>query len=274
MDFLIIDESKCKKDGICAKECPMLVIQIKDDESYPELVPGGEKTCLKCGHCVVVCPHGALSHKHVPIEDCRPIDKSLTINEDQAVQFLRSRRSIRLYKDKPVEMDKIQRLIEIGRYAPTGGNIQMLEWLVFNDKAKVSEIVGMMVDWMRREEPQPKSFPYASNIPMIVAGWDAGYDAVLREAPALVIASAPKKVTNGMVDVTLALSYFELAATTMGLGTCWAGLLQSAFFAWPQLKEAVGIPEEHTHHYPMMLGYPAYDYHLLPERKPPKITWR
>ena len=274
MGFLIVDESKCNKDGICVEECPMAIIQLKNDESYPELVPGGEQICLKCGHCVVVCPQGSLSHIHIPIENCRPIEKGLIINEDQAVQFLRSRRSIRMYKDKPLEKEKIQRLIETARYAPTGGNIQLVEWLVFNDKAKVSEIVGMMVDWMRREKPQPKSFPYASNIPLTVAACDAGYDAILREAPALVIASTHKKANNGMVDLTLALSYLELAATTMGLGTCWAGLLQSAFFAWPPLKEAVGIPKEHTHHYPMMLGYPKLSYHRLPERKPPKITWR
>jgi nitroreductase len=41
----------------------------------------------------------------------------------------------------------------------------------------------------------------------------------------LVVASAPKEATNGMVDVTLALSYLDLLAPTMGLGTCWAGLL-------------------------------------------------
>jgi len=48
---------------------------------------------------------------------------------------------------------------------------------------------------------------------------------------------------NGMVDVTLALSYLELGATGLGLGTCWAGLVQGAVFSLPQLKKELGIPE-------------------------------
>ncbi|NQU15958.1 MAG: 4Fe-4S binding protein [Desulfobacteraceae bacterium] len=35
MGLLIIDENKCKKDGICASECPMAIIKLKDDESFP-----------------------------------------------------------------------------------------------------------------------------------------------------------------------------------------------------------------------------------------------
>ena len=60
---------------------------------------------------------------------------------------------------------------------------------------------------------------------MMVAGWDAGFDTVLRDAPVIVVASAPKEAMNGLGDVTLALSYLDLMAPTMGLGTCWAGLL-------------------------------------------------
>ena len=274
MGLLSVDESKCKKDGICARECPMAIIKLKDNESYPELVPSGEQFCLICGHCIVVCPHGALDHAMVPMEECPPIKKELVIREEQAVQFLRSRRSIRLFKDKPVEKEKIQRLIEIGRYAPTGSNSQMVEWLVLTDPAEIKEMARLTVDWMRAEIQKDPQSPPAPYMPLIVAGWDAGYDAVLRGAPALIVASAPKETGNGMVDLTLALSYLELAAPTLGIGTCWAGLLQGALLAHPPLKESLGIPEGNPHHYPMMIGYPKAKYFRLPERKQPKITWK
>ncbi len=141
----------------------------------------------------------------------------LKINRGQAVQFLRSRRSVRLYKDKPVEKEKTQEFI--------------------------------------------------------VTAWDKGMDRVLRDAPVLVVAHAPKEALNGMVDLTLALSYFELAAPPYGLGTCWAGLLQGALLSRPEIKELLGLPEKHPHHYPMMLGYAKPKYYRLPERKPPKIVW-
>ena len=274
MGLLIVDESKCKKDGICARECPMAIIKLKDKENHPELVPGGEQFCLICGHCLAVCPHGALNHALIPLEDCPPIRRDLAVSEAQAVQFLRSRRSIRFFKDKPVEKEKIQRLIEIGRYAPTGSNSQMVEWLVLTDPGKIKEMARLTVDWMRaliQKNPQGPPAPY---MPLLVAAWDAGYDAVLRGAPALVVASAPKEAGNGMVDLTLALSYLELAAPTTGIGTCWAGLLQGALLAHLPLKNALGIPAGHSHHYPMMLGYSKAKYFRLPERKPPKITWK
>ena len=274
MGFLIVDESKCQKDGICARECPMAIIRLDEPEGYPGLIPGTEPFCIRCGHCLAVCPHGALSHAEISVDACTPLDKALSISEEQAVQFLRARRSIRFFKDRPVEKETIRKLVEIARYAPTAGNTQLVEWTVFTDKDTIKALAGLTVDWMRsvlQKDPQPAFAPY---LPMIVAAWDVGYDVVLRDAPALIVASAPKQDTSGMVDVTLALSYLELAATAMGLGTCWAGLVQGALLSSPQLKKEMGIPENHPHHYPMMLGYPKPKYFRLPERRAPKITWR
>jgi nitroreductase/NAD-dependent dihydropyrimidine dehydrogenase PreA subunit len=274
MGLLKVDESKCKKDGICAKECPTAVIRLQEPEGYPGLIPGGEQFCIVCGHCVAVCPHGALSHAHVPLDDCPPIQKDRMISEEQAIQFLRSRRSIRFFKDQPVEKKTVQGLIEVARYAPSASNAQAVEWLVFTDPAKIKELARLTVDWLRlvlQSNPLPAQAAY---MPLIVSAWDAGFDVVLRDAPALIVASAPKSDVNGLVDVTLALSYLELAATAGGLGTCWAGLVQGALLSSPQLKKEMGLPENHPHHYPMMLGYPKPKYFRLPERKTPKITWR
>ena len=132
----------------------------------------------------------------------------------------------------------------------------------------------MTVDFLRSQIKKDPESHKASYTPLVVAAYDAGYDAVLRNAPAMVVASASKAAGNGMVDLTLALSYLELVAPTMGLGTCWAGLLQGVLLSWSPLKEALGIPENHRFHYPMMLGYPKFKYQRLPERKMPKITWQ
>ena len=119
----------------------------------------------------------------------------------------------------------------------------------------------------------PRAAAAQPYLPRVVASWDEGRDSVLRDAPVLVLASAPKEAFNGLVDLTLALSYLDLLAPTLGLGTCWAGLLQGALLANPELKAAVGMPVEHLHHYPIMLGYPDVKYYRLPERKAPKITF-
>lgn len=272
MAFLVVDEKKCKKDGICVTECHGAITK-SPDSGLPEIMPEKEVWCVQCGHCVSACPHGALSHKNVRIENSPEIKEELRINEKQAEQFLRSRRSIRRYQAKPVEKSKIQQLIEVARCAPTAGNSQMVEWLVLTDAAHIRKIAGLTIEWLRQIVKDPRVAAASPYLPLIVAGWDGGFDTVLRKAPVVVIASAPKEAMNGMVDVTLALSYLDLMAPAMGLGTCWAGLLQGAMLSSPSIKEAVGVPANHPHHYPIMLGYPEAKYYRVPERKAPKIVF-
>ena len=274
MGLLVIDQSKCKRDGFCVRECPAVIIRLPEgDEGYPEVVAGGELACIRCGHCVAVCPHSALSHADVGIESSPEIREALNITEAQAEQFLRSRRSVRVFKDKAVEKERIQRLIEAARYAPTGGNTQSIEWLAITDKSRLKKIAGLTVDWVRQIVKDPGVIASAPYLPMVVAAWDAGYDSVLRNAPAVVVASAPGVIMTGQVDVTIAMAYLDLMAPAMGLGTCWAGLLQGALSGSPALKAEVGIPADHPHHYPMMLGYNNAKYYRVPERKAPKIVF-
>lgn len=273
MALLIIDKNKCEKDGVCARECPAAVIRLSAGEGYPEIVRGGEMVCNRCGHCVAACPHGALSHTEVPIEASPEILEKLRIDAAQAEQFLRTRRSVRVFKDLPVEKEKIQKLIEVARYAPTGGNSQMIEWTVITDKARIKKISGRTVEYMRDIVKDPAVVAAGPYLPMIVAAWDAGYDSILRNAPAVVVASAPEAAVTGQTDLTIALAYLELMAPAVGLGACWAGLVQGALAGSSALKSVVGIPLEYPHHYPMMLGYNDTKYFRMPERKAPKVVF-
>ncbi|MBW1951284.1 MAG: nitroreductase family protein [Deltaproteobacteria bacterium] len=274
MTLIMVDQDKCKKDGICARDCPTGIIKFRDDGSFPELVQGGERFCLRCGHCVAVCPHGAFDHAEIPRDVCPAIVKENEVSLDQAVQFLRSRRSIRRYKERVVEREKIERLIEIARYAPTGGNAQHVQWTVVTDPSRLKRIAETSVDFLRHRLKTRGERGVPPYFPLVVAAWDAGFDTVIRNAPVLLAASAPAEADDGLVDVAIALSYLELAALPMGLGTCWAGLVQAALLHWEPTKEALGLPKGHGNHYPMMLGYPVFPYHRLPERKAPVIHWK
>ncbi len=274
MTLITIDQDKCKRDGLCAADCPARIIRFEGKDSCPELLPNGEAVCLRCGHCVAVCPHGALDHVDVPLAECLTIDKALSLTKAQMEQFLRSRRSVRQFKKSQVPRETLQQLIEIARNAPTASNAQLVEWVVINDRDQVKHLAGQVIGWMRDKlsaDPQARAMPY---LPRLIKGWEAGADVILRDAPCLVVAMAPEHDNHGMVNLTLALSYLELAAPVFKLGTCWAGLLQGAIKADPALKQAVGIPASRPHHYPMMIGNAKVRYQRLPVRKKPRIDWK
>lgn len=274
MKLLVVDESRCKKDGICADVCPSRIIIFKGKEGFPEIPSKLEGGCIRCGHCVSVCPYGALSHRDMSVESCPPIDPALALNEAQAEQFLRSRRSIRLFKDQAVEREKIQRLIDIARYAPTAGNLQRLEWMVVRDRELITQTADLTAAYLKQViETRPKG-SYPVYYPAMVSGHRAGKDPIMRQAPVLLIASNPPAASNGMVDISLALEYLELMAPILGLGTCWAGLVGTALMQESKVKELLGLPEEHTFFYSMLLGYPRYRYQRMPQRRPPRIDWR
>ena len=73
---------------------------------------------------------------------------------------------------------------------------------------------------------------------------------------------------------TIALTYLELAATSMGLGTCWAGYFNVTATSFPPMQEALALPPGHQAFGSMMVGYPKFSYHRLPLRNPPAISWR
>ena len=273
MAFITIDETKCKQDGICAAECPRGVIR-QEKDSCPTIDPADEAYCMSCGHCVAVCPHGALSLAAVDINDCPEIRGDLVLTEDQAEQFLRSRRSIRLYKDKPMDRDLLRGLIKTASYAPTASNGQNVQWTIHQGRETLEKFSKATIEWMERTIAAQPDSPAAGYFRPVVSRWAEGYDGILRSANTLVTASAPTANANGLVDCSIALSYLELAALPQGVGTCWAGLLRGAMLATPELVQAMGLPKGHTWFYPMMIGYPKFKYHRLPERKDPVVNWR
>jgi nitroreductase/NAD-dependent dihydropyrimidine dehydrogenase PreA subunit len=274
MAFLTIDETKCQQDGICAAECPRGIITGGDNGSFPQVAEAAEAYCMTCGHCVAVCPHGALSVAGVNIEDCPAINREWGLSFEQAEQFLRSRRSIRLFKDRALDRKTLEQLIATARYAPTASNAQNLRWTVIEGRDRLEPLSQATISWMERViDVQPGS-PAADYFRPIVVRWGQGYDGILRTAQTLIVPSAPEENANGLVDLSIALSYLELAALPLGVGTCWAGLLRAAMLASPGLVASMGIPEGHAWYYPMMIGYPKFKYHRLPERKPPLIHWK
>ena len=273
MNLFEVNTQTCNRDGICAAICPTSIIEMQKGE-YPVPTAEAEELCIRCGHCVAVCPTASFSHRVMSMEKCPPIQKELHLSTAQCEQFLRARRSIRIYKEQSVPKDKLLKLIELARYAPTGHNSMSVEWLVLGNRDELKHLAGITVEWMRWM--LDNMFEIASSLHMdrTIRRWEEGKDVILRDAPVVIVAHAAKDDLMAPTSSTIALSYLELAATSMGLGCCWAGYFHAAATTFPPMMEALPLPEGHQCMGSMMVGYPKLNYHRLPTRKPPKITWR
>ena len=271
MNLFEVNEETCMQDGICAEVCPVRVIAFENG-AYPRPVADAEDLCLRCGHCVAVCPTGSLRHCAILPEHCPPVDQELGISAEAAAQFLRGRRSIRVYKNRVVPQEDLQRLIELARYAPSGHNSQGASWIVLG-KSNLHSLAGTVVDWMRWVIAHKPDLAASMHLERTVQRWEDGEDVVLRNAPAVIIAHAPADDRFAPSTCTLALSYLDLAATALGLGTCWAGYFTAAA-TFPPMKAALDLPAGHQVFGSMMVGYPAFSYQRLPSRKTPEILWR
>ena len=274
MSLFKIDQKKCKRDGICAAECPAQIIVHADKKSFPSLLENGEEFCINCGHCVTVCPYGALTLSTMPLVECPPIQKNLLPDADSLKELLHARRSIRQYKGKVVSHKLLMELIDTARYAPTGSNKQQVYWTVFQNPEEVHKLAEMVIDFMKIMLPLTTDEALVRRFQRIVDAWDNGRDRILRGAPHLIMVHSPADLPFTAEDCTIALTYLELYAHAKGLGTCWSGYFTSVANLHKPLIETLDLPAGHKCFGAVMLGYPQYSYHRIPKRNEPLITWR
>ena len=269
-----VDPEKCKRDGICVEACGRRLIEMGEADSVPTRMADVEELCINCGHCVAACPSGALVLDTMRPEDCTQIRSELLIDLEQAEQFLRSRRSIRNYKDKPVERDKLNKLVQASGYAPSAHNGRPVHFLVIEDKAEVRRLSGLVVDWMRMTMKEDPGLAKRFRYDRVVASWDSGKDPICRNAPHLIVAHATEDSRLARVDCILALAYAELIALPLELGTTWAGYMMIATMFHRPLVEALNLPEGHKCFGVLMVGYPKLKFVRMPLRNPPPVEWR
>lgn len=265
---VFVDKEKCIRCGACSAECPYQLIAV-DKEEYPKLRLAAKKMCIACGHCVAVCPVEALTLPELPVahelapEQCGTLEKDLKITPEQADQFLRGRRSIRTYKDKTVPDELLNEIMEVATFAPSAKNGQPAEWLVTRDPEVTRELAGLTVRFMA-----------LNNVfPGVIKNWEKGIDKVLHGAPHVALAHASDFSFHPAEDCSLAAAYLELAAHARGIGACWAGFLMEAAQGCQALRDRLDLPEGHSVHAALMLGYPKFRYRRIPKRKDVQVHW-
>lgn len=269
MKLLTVDQELCIKCGMCAEVCPNRIIGMTDKGPEMRFAPA----CIGCGHCTAICPKTALEHKKAPVAKQIRLEHYPVLDPQMAAKFLRSRRSIRCYKKDKITKKTIQELLNIARFAPSGCNSQGLSYIVIANTANLEKIVEATVVWL--ETQIQSGAVWAKDFAGVTDFYrKTGIDVILRDAPCLIVATAPSDFSMGHDNARFSLEYVELYATALGLGTCWAGFVEAAAGAKDKnVLTAMEIPQDTAVVGAMMLGYPQYTYQRLVDRNPLQVTW-
>ncbi len=155
-------------------------------------------------------------------------------------ELINTRYSVRAYTSEPVEDEKVQEVLDAARLAPTAANRQPFQFIVIHTAGREAELKRIYrAEWFCK-------------------------------APLVICACAvPSRAWSRMdnknysdVDVTIAMDHLILAATELGLGTCWI-----AAFNPIASREVLGLPEDVEPVAFTPLGYPA-DQLGVKRRKP------
>jgi nitroreductase/NAD-dependent dihydropyrimidine dehydrogenase PreA subunit len=272
MATIIVDQNLCTRCGICSSVCSMAIIDPADGKALPSVSDAKSGMCISCGHCEAFCPSQALLLNVSPDEKVSlPADAGTIVPEDIGY-YMKKRRSVRHFTKDPVPKEKILEVLDIARYAASGGNGQPVQWLVVHEPEKVRMIAGLTIEWMKGL--RNTAHPLSGYIPMFISAWENGNDVICRGAPHLLFANIPEGNPVATIDAIIALTHVDVAAPAFGIGTCWAGFVAMAAASYEPLQKELGLPAGRKPAYAMMFGHPQYKIYGIPRRKPLEVAWQ
>lgn len=192
----------------------------------------------------------------------------------EAFEAIMTRRSTRKFSPEAPGRKLIQKVLEAGRYAPSGGNSQTTHFLVITNPSVLTELTGIVQSAFAQMEIRPDT--YASLKNSINASKRGNY-VFHYHAPVLIVTANKKGYGNAMADSSCALENMMIAANALDLGSCWINQLH-----WLDENEAVraylfglGLADDETVTGALALGFPADglpNRNALPRTGNP-VTW-
>ena len=250
MDPVMINEEQCIGCGLCIFDCPNGCLHLVGGKARFD-----KPACIECGHCYAICPQGAIRMPGYPCED-EPVVPMTALDSDMLLSALRSRRTIRHFSPQPVEAEKLQKILEAGRYSPTGGNFQNVSFTILGSRQSEAEAICVS---LFRDGQQLDAGPAAFLKRIDVTVTD---DFFFKGAPLVIVVSGGDDV-NG----ALASSYMEIMAESMGLGVLYSGFFRACADISGELQTLMDLPEGHKVVTCMVIGYPSVKYQRIVPRK-------
>lgn len=270
-----IAADRCTGCGACARDCLRELLVVEDGRARVR-----EGFCIRCGHCVAVCPADAVRLADCPEEEIIPYQPpEFDLPPQTLLNAMKFRRSVRQFQPRPVEEDKLTALLEAARYAPTGGNQQGNRYILLDQRRE--EVITLTLRTLRgaaeRMDGAPELrelTPYRELIRSMYGAWEERReDRLFYGAPCvlLTVARRPQSV-SGRVDGALACANLELMAHALGLGACYVGFVGIAMELEPELRKLLGIRKKEALIATLAVGHPAVRYLRTVNREKADLT--
>jgi len=287
-----INTETCKRCGLCSQICPAK-IYTKTESGEIKVDTDRADVCLKCGQCMAICETQSIKIEGLSYEkDLFEIPEN-SVNYDIFYNFLATRRSVRNFKNKPVEKEVIQKIIDAISLAPYGALPNNVEITVVQNRQVIEKALPFMEEFInncdkwfsnpishlmikRRLSVERYNTIINHLLPRIRKGQykiaQRG-DTITRNAPALLIFHADKGAEEHTEDALIYLTYALLAAHSLGLGATVIGLVPPPINKIKELKDIFNIPENNEAIIAMIIGYPQYKFKKGIKRPRTKIHW-
>lgn len=242
-----IEKDKCVGCGLCVSDCVAGYLKLENGK-----VSTKDFGCISCGHCYAICPQNAIRVDGV--EDGGETADLLEFDSDKLLRALKSRRSIRQFAACGVEKEKLQMILEAGRYCPTGSNAQDVAYTVLGSRQAEAESV--CVGLFR------KGIGAAGKVSSVAKNFNVDDHFFFKGAPLVIVVSG-----KSTVNASLASSYMEIMAESLGLGVLYSGFFIACTKLSPKLRRILDLPKGHKAVTCMVIGYPKVKYRRIPGRK-------
>ncbi len=178
---------------------------------------------------------------------------------NEVIKTIKERRSIRSYLDKPVEKEKINKLIECAGWGPTAKDMQNLRFIVVTNKDTIRKISNLIIEEVSELYPQIKERAKEKK------------DPVLYSAPLFIAVAAQADSHWNKIDGSIAAQNMVLAAHSLGLGSCYIGMTRT-LKENPKFNELLRMPDGYRVVITIVFGYAA-EKPEPKERKEDNLLW-
>lgn len=272
--MIIIDKAKCIGCKKCINDCFVEAIHLKNG-----IAEVNDQKCIDCGHCIAICPEKAVVTDKYDMSEVKAYQPAqFEVLPANLLNFIKFRRTIRNFTKEKVELAEIKKIIEAGRFTPTGSNRQDLSFTVVKDE--LTEFRSLVLNSLKQKAEDILTQDSLENKPLrrYAKLWlqmnkqfkenpESG-DKLFFGAPAIIIVSAMSEVNAALGSANM-----ELMANALDLGVLFSGFTVLAAQD-KKVRDFLEIKKTKQVVTALVIGHPAVEYYRTVPRKKAEIKFK